>query len=91
MEASKESRRLSTGKKLTKKEYNKLVNQIFQGISESLIKGESVKIRDFGTFKLVNFQERNGRNPKTGEKLIVPAKKGVKLDLAKKIKEKING
>ncbi|MBU1628034.1 HU family DNA-binding protein, partial [bacterium] len=38
----------------------------------TLLKGESIRISGFGAFKSVKKMERMGRNPKTGEKIIIP-------------------
>lgn len=65
------------------------VNKVFNSISESLIKGENVKIRGFGTFKLSKYKARNGRNPKTGENIRIPAKTVIKLNVAKNLKNEI--
>ncbi|MGL5268170.1 MAG: HU family DNA-binding protein [Spiroplasma sp.] len=74
---------------MSDKHYQEIVNKIFSGISASLIKGQKVKIRGFGTFKITNYKARNGRNPKTGENIRIPAKKVIKLNVAKDLKTKI--
>lgn len=74
---------------LSDKQYHDLVNKIFSSISESLIKGENVKIRGFGTFKITNYKARNGRNPKTGENIRIPAKRVIKLNVAKDLKNEV--
>lgn len=74
---------------MSDKQYHEVINKIFSGISESLISGESVKIRGFGTFKITNYKARNGRNPKTGEQIRIPAKKVIKLNVAKDLKNEI--
>lgn len=74
---------------MTDRQYHEAVNKIFSNISESLIKGENVKIRGFGTFKITNYKARNGRNPKTGERIRIPAKRVIKLNVAKDLKNEI--
>ncbi|MDQ7983260.1 MAG: HU family DNA-binding protein [Spiroplasma sp.] len=74
---------------LTDKQSQEVINTIFNTISKALIKGENVKIRGFGTFKITNYKERNGRNPKTGEKIVIPAKKVIRLNVAKDLKNEI--
>jgi DNA-binding protein HU-beta len=53
----------------------KAAQTIIDSIIESLKRSEEVKISRFGTFIIRQRRERKGRNPKTGENLIVPAKK----------------
>jgi len=48
-----------------------LVESVLSHISESLIKGEQVKISSFGTFSVKKKNKRVGRNPKTGEEAII--------------------
>jgi len=49
-----------------------------------------VKIKDFGTFKILEKNKRIGRNPKTKENYIISERKTVSFKPSKKIKEKIN-
>jgi len=74
---------------LTDKQSQEVINTIFDTISKALIQGENVKIRGFGTFKITNYKERNGRNPKTGEKIVIPAKRVIRLNVAKDLKNEI--
>jgi len=74
---------------LTNKQSQEVINTIFDTISKALIQGENVKIRGFGTFKITNYKERNGRNPKTGEKIVIPAKRVIRLNVAKDLKNEI--
>ncbi len=52
-----------------------IVNQIIQNISNALVSGDKVDLRGFGSFKVKTMAARNARNPKTGAKVKVPAKK----------------
>ena len=60
---------------LTTADAYKLIDIIFEEISESLIHGEDVKFAGFGTFKILNKNQRLGRNPKTGEPAIITARR----------------
>ncbi len=62
---------------LTKAESKLLVNDFFEAIMSSLESGKKVSIRKFGTFKLLNKNERLGRNPKTGQPHTITARKVV--------------
>ncbi len=50
----------------TKKDTEKVVNAVFDGIGEALAKGDKVQIIGFGTFDVRDRKEREGRNPATG-------------------------
>ena len=60
---------------LTKKQTEVIVNTVFQSITDSLSKGDKVELRGFGSFRIRERNARVGRNPKSGEKVEVPAKK----------------
>jgi len=68
-----------------------IVNTVFAIISETLAKGESVIITDFGKFEAVPTKARTGRNPKTGEPVKIPAKKVIKFRPGKGLKEQVGG
>ncbi|MBM3562509.1 MAG: integration host factor subunit alpha [Alphaproteobacteria bacterium] len=58
---------------LSRAEARKMLDATFDEISEALLRGESVKLRSFGTFNVRDKRERVGRNPKTGvEATITP-------------------
>jgi len=60
----------------SKKEAARAVNKVFEEISNSLKTGGKVVITGFGSFSVVETKIKKGRNPKTGEKLLIaPAKK----------------
>jgi integration host factor subunit beta len=60
---------------LPRKESETIVETIFDNIIQALQKGEKIEIRGFGSFRTRERRGRVGRNPKTGEKVEVPAKK----------------
>lgn len=74
---------------VVKKDLKPVVELVFDKIVEAVLSGEKVSISGFGAFKLVERAERQGRNPKTGEKLVIPARKAVKFAPAKELKEKL--
>ncbi len=59
-------------------------------ILENLKAGEKIQISGFGTFEVRERAERKGRNPKTGEVVIVPACKYLAFSSAKAVKESLN-
>ncbi len=60
---------------LTAKDAELSVKAILEGMSEALAKGTRIEIRGFGSFTLNYRPPRNGRNPMTGETVLVPAKR----------------
>jgi DNA-binding protein HU-beta len=58
---------------LTKKDTEKVVNAVFDGIGEALAKGEKVQVIGFGTFDVRSRKAREGRNPATGATIQIPA------------------
>ena len=59
-------------------------------MTDALIKGEQVRIADFGTFEIRERSARMGRNPKTGEAVDIPASKSVGFKASKKLKDAVN-
>jgi len=57
----------------TKTSASQAVNAIFDAITESLKKGDSLTLVGFGSFKATRRAARQGRNPRTGEPLAIPA------------------
>ncbi|MEF3255317.1 MAG: integration host factor subunit beta [Deferribacterales bacterium] len=60
---------------LSKRQVEFIVNGVFNSIKLALEEGEKVEIRGFGSFKVRVKQQKEARNPKTGEKVIVAPKK----------------
>ncbi len=60
-------------------EADKLLAAVLRGMAQSLRRGENVCLQNFGTFKAVRKNERQGRNPKTGRSITIPAKTVVKF------------
>lgn len=58
-------------------------------IKTELVNGEEVQLSKFGKFSAKQYQEREGRNPSSGEKLIIPAQKRVKFEPYKQLKEAV--
>jgi len=75
---------------LNKKEAEAAVEAFFDSIIKSLRGGEKIELRGFGSFRLRSRGARVGRNPKTGEKVQVPAKRIPYFKPGKELKELIN-
>jgi integration host factor subunit beta len=67
-----------------------IVETIFDSIIQSLQKGEKIEIRGFGSFRTRQRRGRVGRNPKTGAKVEVPAKKIPFFKPSKELKDFVN-
>lgn len=75
---------------LTKKDAEIIVNTVFRSIVDSLRAGERIELRGFGSFRIRNRGARTGRNPKTGERVEVPAKRIPYFKPGKELKELLN-
>ena len=75
---------------ITKKSAGDAINAIIEGITSALEKGDSISLIGFGSFKVVKRAAREGRNPSTGEKMQIPASKGVKFTPGAGLKERVN-
>ena len=72
---------------LTQTEALVLTNQFFDQIIETLKNGEEVKLSSFGNFVVREKTQRPGRNPKTGEEVIISARKVVTFKAGPKLKK----
>ena len=59
-------------------------------VIDSLANGETLELKGFGTFKITERAERQGRNPKTGETLTIPATKSPTFKAGKAFKDAVN-
>jgi len=75
----------------SKKEAAHAVEIVFDSIVRNIQRGEDVTINDFGKFKKVDRKARKGRNPFTGESIMIKASKKVRFLPAKALKETISG
>lgn len=66
------------------------VDAILEAIGEGLSKGEKITLQGVCSFVPIVRAARVGRNPKTGEKIDIPAKNAYKFNLAPVIKDAIN-
>ena len=76
---------------LDKKTIADIVNGTFEAMIEALQRGEKIEIRGLGTFKVKERNEKYARNPRTGERILVPARKTVHFKIGKVLKSKLNG
>ena len=72
------------------RDVERIVNTIFNEITQSLADGKRVELRGFGAFSVQHRKERTGRNPRTGEQIQIAASQKVKFLPAKALKEVFN-
>ena len=75
---------------MSRKDSEIIVETIFDSIVKSLKAGDKIEIRGFGSFRTRQRKPRTGRNPKTGEKVEVPAKKIPFFKPSKELKDLVN-
>ena len=63
----------------SKSEVKKIVDSLFDIAEETLNSGENVVISGFGVFSMAEVSERMGRNPRTGEKVKIAARRNVRF------------
>ncbi len=73
----------------TKSAAERLVEAVFETITKTLGRGEEVAITGFGTFRVAKRAAREGRNPKTGEKIQIKASIKPKFRAGKLLKEAV--
>ena len=76
---------LSVG--LTKADSAKAIEATFDSIADALRKGSDVRLVGFGTFSVTKRRPSEGRNPRTGEKIVIPATTQVKFKAGKGLKD----
>ncbi len=81
---------IATETGVTKTLSGKMLNVLLEIIPQALKQGDSVPLPGFGVFKVTQRAARTGRNPKTGEKIRIAARKTVKFTAGKAFKEALN-
>ena len=82
---------LSTKENLTEKNASEIINLVFDGFTDTLRKGGRIEIRGFGSFSVRKYDGYTGRNPKTGAKTEVMAKKLPFFKVGKELRDRVNG
>ena len=75
---------------LSQTDSNGAVDAVFEEILESLKNGNNAEFTGFGSFKVSKRAERTGRHPQTGAAIKIPASKGVKFTVSKRLKDAVN-
>ncbi len=76
---------------LFQRDVERIVNAIFEEITNAMARGERVELRGFGAFSVKQRDARVGRNPRTGEAVDVDAKRVPFFKTGKLLRDRING
>ena len=76
---------------LFQRDVERIVNTIFEEITEALARGQRVELRGFGAFSVKHRDARVGRNPRTGESVDVEAKTVPFFKTGKLLRNRLNG
>lgn len=82
---------ISLQESLTHNNAAEIVMMIFNGFTDTLKKGGRIELRGFGSFSVRKYDGFTGRNPKTGAKTPVGAKKLPFFKVGKELRERVNG
>ena len=75
--------------KLKQTDVKKIVQRFLDSVIDSLFKGETIELRNFGVFKVKTRKPRVGRNPKTGKTVPIPERKVVTFRAGMVMKKKV--
>ena len=75
---------------LSKTDSAKAVDSVIDSIASTLSRGNDVRLVCFGTFSVANRKASEGRNPRTGERIHIPASKQAKFKAGKALKDAVN-
>ena len=59
-------------------------------LRETLVDGDRIEVRGFGSFSIRTHDSKQGRNPKTGESVFVPARRSVHFKPGKELRDRVN-
>lgn len=75
----------------SKKEASELVELVFGTLKDKLVNGEKVKISGFGKFEVRGKKSRIGRNPQTGDRITISARRVLNFSPSQVLKAMLNG
>lgn len=75
---------------LTKKDTRAMIDILFETVSDAIKEDERFSYPNFGTFKVKHRKARDGRNPRTGEKIRIPASFSVGFKPSPHLKDLVN-
>lgn len=74
---------------LSQGQAKEVIQRVFDGITETLVKDGQIELRNFGVFKVKKRKPRKGRNPRTGEKVLVPERTVVTFRAGREMQERV--
>ena len=74
----------------TRRDVTQIVDDVFEVLKETLARGEELKVSGFGNFVVRDKRERPGRDPQTGEEIIIEARRVLTFRPSQKLKEVLN-
>lgn len=77
--------------RLTARDVDETVKAVLDAMTLALANGSRIEIRGFGSFSLNYRPERVGRNPKSGESVVVPAKYVLHFKAGKEMRSRVDG
>ena len=75
---------------MTKKDTDAAIKAMLEAIEEALVKGEKVQLMGFGTFETKERPARQGKNPRTGESVTIPAARIPVFKAGKTLRDTVN-
>lgn len=84
-------RLIAANEDVTIDDATEMVNSVLKGIEDALKKEQSLRFIGFGKFDIVQRSARKGRNPKTGEGILIPAKRRIIFKPGKQLEENVLG
>ena len=82
---------MATKSGLSKKDADKSLTAFIESVTEALkAKNGKVQLVGFGTFDVTNRKARDGKNPRTGETIKIPASKSVRFKVGKTLRDAVN-
>ena len=69
---------------------SRCADALFEAMTESIIRGDRIEVRGFGAWEVKETKAKNGRNPRTGEKVFVPARRKVMFKPGRILKETLS-
>jgi len=76
---------------MTKKDTEKLLKAFEDVVTETLASGDKIQMVGFGTFDVTERAERNGRNPQSGQPMLIKASKSPRFKAGKSLKDAVKG
>jgi DNA-binding protein HU-beta len=81
--------KMAEGAGITKAMAEKALNNFVSAVSDALTQGDKITLVGFGTFDVAERAQREGRNPRTGKTIVIPASKVVKFRPGSKLRDSV--